>query len=466
MESFCLEDLVHAIKGKLIINNLNFPLIGDISIDSRTIKKGDIYFAIKGNNYDGHDFIKESIKKGAAVIVYSKRSINFTKIESNSVPIIKTDNTIIALGKLAKVYINKFKNVQIIGITGSNGKTTTKEILTSILSKKSKTISNKDNFNNIIGLSLTAFNLTSVVKYAVFEMGTSSYGEIKILSDILRPYVGVITNIGLSHLENFTSLNGVFREKKTLFDNVSKNGFIIINNDDKYLKKIYKLCSKHKIITFSCSANDADIQAKNIKLYFNSIDFELYYNKKSVKIKMPINGKFNIQNALAAASCAISLGISLDEIKSGVENFNPPKMRMETAIKSGIILINDAYNANPSSMQESIRSVSRYYVNKKINLVLGDMLELGKKSIYYHTKLGKFINLQKNIYFIYLIGKFSFHIKKTITNKNVFYTKNPNIILEKLINDTLIDKNYVFLFKASRNMKLEEIYKKFCNLIQ
>ncbi|MDR1511580.1 MAG: UDP-N-acetylmuramoyl-tripeptide--D-alanyl-D-alanine ligase [Endomicrobium sp.] len=466
MESFYLKDLIQAINGKFIRGNLDLPVIG-ISVDSRTIKKGEVYFAIQGNHYDGHDFIKESIAKGASAIVYSESEVNSVKILSNSfsVSMVKTDNTLIALGELAKTYINRFKNIQTVGITGSNGKTTSKEILVSIFSKKAKTLSNKNNFNNRIGLPLSVLNLTSNVKYAVFEMGTSLYGEIKILSDIVKPNVGIITNIGLSHLKTFISPKGVFKEKKVLFGNVKEDGAIIVNNDDKFLKKICKVKNSRKVITFACDA-DADMCAKNIMLSFDKINFELFYNKKSVKIKMSMKGKFNVSNALAAAACAVSFGFSLDEIKYGIENFKPPEMRMETIVtKKGVILVNDAYNANPSSMQETIQAVSRHYIDRKINLVLGDMLELGNKSIDYHFELGKFINTQKNIDSVYLIGEMSFYTKMALVNKNVFHTKETGIILQKL-NQILVDHTYVFLFKASRSMKLEEIYVKFHKVIK
>jgi UDP-N-acetylmuramoyl-tripeptide--D-alanyl-D-alanine ligase len=464
METFYIRDLIQAINGEFIIGSNNVPLVG-VSIDSRTLKKGEVYFAIQGNLYDGHNFIKEAIAKGAAAIVYSKSEFNSIKLLSNSLPIVKTADTLVALGKLAKTYIAGFKDVKTVGITGSNGKTTTKEILVSIFSIKGKTLSNKGNFNNRIGLPLSIFNLNSDTKYAVFEMGTSLYGEIKILSNILKPDIGIITNIGFSHLKTFISLKGVFEEKKVLFDNVKEDGVIIVNNDDEFLKKICQVRSSRKIITFACNT-DADVYAKNINPSFDNTSFELSYKGKSMKVEMPTKGKFNVLNALAAASCATALGFSLDEIKHGIENFKPPKMRMETIMtKTGVTLINDTYNANPSSMREIIQAVSRHYFDRKINLVLGDMLELGDKSIDYHFKLGKFINTQKNINFVYLIGEMSFYTKEAIDNENTFHSKNADIVLKEL-EQVPIYANSVFLFKASRNMKFEEIYAKFYNILK
>ncbi|MDR3275272.1 MAG: UDP-N-acetylmuramoyl-tripeptide--D-alanyl-D-alanine ligase [Endomicrobium sp.] len=461
MEIFYLKDLIHAINGEFIVGDPNLPIKG-ISVDSRTIKKGEIYFALQGSLYDGHDFIKEAIKNGAAAVVYSKVKIDFIESFTKFPSIVKTDDTLIALGELAKAYRGKFKNTKIVGITGSNGKTSTKEILVSIFNKKGKTLSNKGNSNNRIGLPLSVFNLTSDIEYAVFEMGTSLHGEIKILSDILKPDAGIITNIGFSHLENFISTKGVFKEKKVLLDNIKKNGLIVINNDDEFLKTVYSV-SNRIIITFALDQS-ADVYAKNIILYSDKTNFELFYKKNSVKVEMPAKGKFNVSNALAAASCAIGFGFSLDEIKYGIENFIPPKMRMETLITgASVILINDAYNANPSSIREAIHAVLQTYPGKKINLVFGDMLELGTKSADYHFELGEFINT-KNINSIYLLGEKSVHTKEALSSENVFYSKDANTLLKKL-EQMPVDDNSVFLFKASRGMKLEEVYTKFYNFI-
>jgi UDP-N-acetylmuramoyl-tripeptide--D-alanyl-D-alanine ligase len=463
MEIFQLRDLIHAIDGEFIIGDPNL-LIEGVSVDSRTIHKGEAYFAIKGEHYDGHNFVKEAVDKGASVVVYSNENLKpfvpFAKFPS----MVKTNDTLVALGKFAKAYRKKFRNINIVGITGSNGKTTTKEMLVSILNQKGKTFSNKGNFNNRIGLPLSIFNLNPEYLYAVFEAGTSLYGEIKILSDILIPDVGVITNIGFSHLETFVSPEGVFKEKKVLFEKVKENGYIIINNDDKILKTITG-AGNRKIITFALDCQ-ADLTATNIKLFPEQTVFDICFNKESLEIVIPARGKFNAYNALAAAACAIGLGISLKDIKSGIESFIPPKMRMETVTtKNGIILINDAYNANPSSMKNSIEAVLQSYSDKKINLVLGDMLELGDKTDEYHFELGKFIG-DKKINSVNLFGDIIFNTKMRLGNKkNVFYTKNSDELLNNL-KSINVDEDSVFLFKCSRGMKMEQIFVKFYDFLE
>jgi UDP-N-acetylmuramoyl-tripeptide--D-alanyl-D-alanine ligase len=440
-------------------------LVKGISIDSRTILKDEIYFAIEGKNYDGHDFISDAISKGACVVVYSKDSYFDRCVNANKIVMLKTTNTVVTLGEAARAYIKKFKNIKKVAITGSNGKTTTKEMLSSILKTKGKTLSNKGNYNNRIGLPLSIFNLTSDVEYAVFEMGTSVFGEIKILSDIVKPQVGVITNIGFSHIEAFKCLNGVLKEKINLFYSINENDVIVINDDDENLRNLSnKELKNRKIIKYSLQTVNSDVYARDIRVSQNKINFTLCYNNKSEDIFIHANGIFNVLNALAATSCSIALGIPLIDIKAGLESFVPPKMRMDTVITSnGYVLINDAYNANPSSAKASIEAVLELYPDKQINLVLGDMLELGKDSDEFHFELGKFIN-SKNINSISLLGDKSLNMMNAITNKNVFYARNKESLLFHL--KTFPKNNSVFLFKASRGMELEKIYEKFYASLQ
>jgi UDP-N-acetylmuramoyl-tripeptide--D-alanyl-D-alanine ligase len=464
MEALYLKELIRAINGNFIAGTEENILIHNVSIDSRTTKKGDVYFAIQGKRYNGHDFIQEAIDKGAVAIVYSQDDIALKKSFKKFPSMIKTRDALVSLGQFAKAYKSKYRSIKTVGITGSNGKTTTKEILASILSKKGKTLANKGNFNNRIGLPLSIFNLTSDIDYAVFEMGTSLDGEIKMLSDIAKPDIGVITNIGFSHLKTFVSPEGVFEEKRILFDNVKECGCIVINKNDKFLKKISKTIVNRQIITFALNIN-ADVYAKNIVLHSNTVNFDLFYKGNCVETSISTKGTFNVANALAAASCAVWFGFSLEEIKEGIEGFTPSKMRMETVTtKTGVVLVNDTYNANPSSTKEAIQAILQSYAGKKINLVLGDMFELGNKSAKYHFELGKFINKQ-NLHSVNLFGEMSLNTKKAIKRKNIFYSKDFDSLLTNLLK-IYVDKDSVFLFKASRSIKLEEIFTKFLNILE
>jgi UDP-N-acetylmuramoyl-tripeptide--D-alanyl-D-alanine ligase len=462
MESFYLKDLIKAVNGKFLIGDPKVP-IKSVSTDSRTLRSGQFFFALKGKNYDGHKFIKEVIEKEAAGIVYSQDGADFANPFPQFPSIVKVGDTLTALGELAKSYRSRFTKTKVVGITGSNGKTTVKEMLKSILSKRDKTISNLGNFNNRIGLPLSVLDLRSDVKYAVFEMGTSEPGEIKTLCGILKPDVGIITNIGLAHLERFKNTEGVFAEKRALWDAVSDEGFVVVNNDDPLLKKIPHK-SYSKAISFAFYGG-ADVFAKNITIWAQEVSFELHSGRSSINMVMPVRGKFNVLNALAAAACAVGFDFSLEEIKEGIETFTPPAMRMETlTAKNGATLINDAYNANPSSVKESIQAVCEAYSGNEINLVLGDMLELGEQSQDYHFEIGEYIN-DKKINSVYLLGDMSLYVKEALDKKNVFHVYKAEELLERLY-AAPVNKKSVFLFKGSRAMKLDETYIKYNNYLK
>ncbi|MDR0822350.1 MAG: UDP-N-acetylmuramoyl-tripeptide--D-alanyl-D-alanine ligase [Endomicrobium sp.] len=455
MEGFYIKDLVKSTGGRLISGNPNLP-ITNISIDSRTIKKGDFFFAIKGENFDGHSFIPQIIELGAAGIVVSN-PVNISK----DIAVIEVADTISALGEAAKAYRDSFKSLKVAAITGSNAKTTTKEILFSILNRKAKTLANKGNFNNRIGLPLSIFELNSSYKYAVLEIGSSIFGEIDILANILSPNAATITNIGYSHLETFETPEGVFKEKKNIFKYLAKDGFIALNIDDEYLKTIAQ--RRHcgldpqsptiKLIDFSMR-NKASVYADNIIISKDGIAFILYIGADSIQINSTQKGETFIKNALCAGAIASGFGFSIYDIKAGIENFTPPKMRMEiTTLKNGAIIINDAYNANPSSMREAIKTICDTYTGKDIILILGDMLELGADSPKYHKELGEFISKQK-IKAAYLAGKDMSNAAESLKGQNAFYAPTAQDLSEDLKNLS-ITSNTVILVKGSRGIKME-----------
>ncbi|MDD3052781.1 MAG: UDP-N-acetylmuramoyl-tripeptide--D-alanyl-D-alanine ligase [Endomicrobiaceae bacterium] len=454
MENFYLMDLINAVKGSFIIGNPHLQ-IEDVAIDTRTLKQGSLFFAIQGKNFDGHDFIRSAIEKQVAAIVYSREDINLKYFFPNLPSLVKVKNTSLALEQLAIAYRKRHTALKSIAITGSNGKTTTKEMLSSILKRKYKTLSNKGNYNNRIGVPLTVFDLTSDTRYAVFELGTSEFGEIEALTNIVLPDCGIITNIGSSHLQYFKTPENVLQEKKNLIEGIKKDGFIAINNDNQYLKTYLPQISK-KVITFGLYSG-ADIYAKNIKLWLDKPVFDMYIDGKSETIELPIKGKFNIFNALGAAAVAYGLGFSFSEIKEGLANFTPPNMRMQSyKLSNEAIIINDAYNANPSSMRESISSLSQSYPDKEVILILGDMLELGENAAEYHSEIGKFINTLPYVKMVCLFGDLVGHIKNEIKDKKIKYFMSKRILLEELEKE--LNANTLVFIKASRGMKLDVIY--------
>ncbi|MGE4384670.1 MAG: UDP-N-acetylmuramoyl-tripeptide--D-alanyl-D-alanine ligase [Endomicrobiaceae bacterium] len=454
MENFYLVDLINAVNGSFIIGNPHLK-IEEVAIDTRTLKKGSLFFAIQGRNFDGHDFIRSAIEKQVSAIVYSREDINLKYFFPNLPSLVKVENTSAALEQLAIAYRKRHTALTSIAITGSNGKTTTKEMLSSILRRKHKTLSNRGNFNNRIGVPLTVFDLTSDTRYAVFELGTSEFGEIEALTNIVLPDCGIITNIGSSHLQYFKTPENVLQEKRKLIDGIKKDGFVVINNDNKYLKTYLPQISK-KVITFGLYSG-ADIYAKNIKLWLDRPVFDMYIDGKSETLELPMKGKLNIFNALAAAAVAYGLGFSFSEIKEGLAAFSPPNMRMQSyKLSNDSIIVNDAYNANPSSMKEAIASLSQSYPDKEVILILGDMLELGDNAAEFHSEIGKFINTLPYVKMVCLFGDLVGYIKNEIKDKKVKYFMSRRILLEEVEKE--LNANTLVFIKASRGMKLDVIY--------
>ncbi len=299
MEKFFLHDIINSTKGEFLSGDPHAP-VNNISIDTRTLAKGDYFLALQGKNYDGNNFVKQAIDKKAGGLIMSLKVIDLDK----SIPafptfpsIVKVSDTLKALGDIAAAYRRKWK-IPVVAITGSNGKTTTKEMLFSILSLAGETLCNKGNFNNQVGVPLTLLNLASKHSYAVIELGTSWPGEIARLSEITAPDIGIVTNIGATHLENFKNTDGVFQEKRVLIENLPANGTAIVNIDDPYFAG-YE--TNRECITYGFTEK-AMLRAVNVRLWPDLPSFEADIAGKHVHVRLPVYGKFNIYNALAASA--------------------------------------------------------------------------------------------------------------------------------------------------------------------
>jgi UDP-N-acetylmuramoyl-tripeptide--D-alanyl-D-alanine ligase len=359
-----------------------------VSIDTRTLKKGDIFFAVSGDRYNGHDFLDAALRAGAcAAVVSDKCAIG----KDFGIPAIIVKDTIKALQSFASHYFRR-SGVKAIGITGSNGKTTTKEIVYSILAGVSGVVATSGNLNNHIGVPLTMLRVERGHEYCVLEMGANHMGEIRGLCRLASPVCGVITNAGRAHVGNFGSFSNIVKAKMELFESLGKAGTAVINADDAAISKASAglRCAK---ITFGIR-NSADITASDVKLYAGKTAFLLSVRGSSVEVEMPVTGYFNVYNALAAAACAKAVrpDMGIGEIAAGIESFAPPARRMDiTQLENGAVIVNDAYNANPSSMTAAIENFSGIFCDKRKIIVIGDMLELGRYARAEHVKLGKFI---------------------------------------------------------------------------
>ncbi|MBN1383264.1 MAG: UDP-N-acetylmuramoyl-tripeptide--D-alanyl-D-alanine ligase [Elusimicrobia bacterium] len=442
MEKIEIKEIAKIVNGRLSGDKKCF--ISGVSIDSRTIKKGDVFFAIKGENYDGYNFIANAVSNGAAAVV---SEISNTKCQ---IPSIIVKNTIKALQDFAKQYRRRF-NIKVIGITGSNGKTTTKDILSLIIAKQFPVVATQGNLNNHIGVPLTLFNINKKHKYCVVEMGANHTGEIEYLCEIADPDYGIITNISSAHIGNFGSIKNVLSTKTELFKYLKDKGAAVVNNDDKLLLPAVKKlrCSKK---TFGIK-NNSDVMAYDISLKIDRTIFTLKINGRRLRTEIPLCGLFNVYNAIAASACAVLLGLPDDKIINGIKNFMPQKSRMEVVtLKGGIVVLNDAYNANPASMQNAIENFAKIFYNKKRILVLGDMLELGDYEIEEHRKLGEFLYKNKLADVVYAVGDLS---KNTAEAAGGKWFKNIDELSEYLKKN--LKKGDAVLFKASRKMALEKV---------
>ena len=422
----------------------NIP-IKSISTDSRSIKKNSLFIAIKGENFDGNDFVEEAITKGALYAIADKKKYDNQKNKK----IIYVKNTVKALKKISGNIINEYKG-KVIAVTGSNGKTTTTNIISKTLKNNSKTLKN---FNNEIGMPLSIMNASSKSKNLVLEIGASKFGDIDYLSKILKPHVGVITNIGHSHLEKLGNINGVFEVKSELIKNIKKNGFLIVPSDNKeHLDRWKKLRNDINILTFGIESG-ADFYASKINLKENGLSFVIRSNliKKPIQIKTSIEGKHNIKNILASFAVHFCLK---EDLENFVNILKVNKLNTLRQIKSkwinGSVLIDDTYNANPDSTKKSIDLLSNY--NKNTVLILGDMLELGRYKKQLHKEVGVYAK-KRGINIILGYGDLTKYAVDGFGKKAIFFKDEEN--LKSYLRENITSKD-VILIKGSRGMKMEK----------
>ena len=422
-----------------------------VSINSRNIKKNTLFIAIKGERFDGHDFIKMVVKRGAAAILIDQK--NLKKIGNVNIPIITVEDTVKALGDVAKIWRSKLK-AKIIGITGSAGKTTTKEMLATLLSEKFNVNKTFGNNNNHIGVPLTILSTNERHDVLVAELGTNHFGEIAYTAAIAAPDLALITNIGDSHLEFLKNLKGVFKEKSALLnETINRGGKIFINNDDKILRDFGKTLKKkvtfglNKKSDYKTTINGYDKVAKPL--------VEIKSKKKSISATLPISGEKNVHNFTAAFAIAAEMGITKSQILNAVKKLKSYNKRLEIKNYKNFILIDDTYNANPDSMKSSLEILVKIKSKKRKIAILGDMFELGKDSIRKHIELAKFIN-KINIDEVYSIGiMMSFMNQKLNEKVKIHMHYDDRKTLSKYLAKMNL-KDSVVLIKGSRGMQMEE----------
>ncbi|MFZ1289644.1 MAG: UDP-N-acetylmuramoyl-tripeptide--D-alanyl-D-alanine ligase [Melioribacteraceae bacterium] len=444
-----LED-IFSIPTAVIYNPDLYKSVTSVSTDTRTIKKNSLFVAVKGKNFDGHNYINEAIKKGASAIVANRKKIS--ELDFVDLPIISVKNTITAYGELAKIWRNKISG-KVISITGSNGKTSTKEMIAHLLSTKYKVHKTILNNNNNIGVPLTILTSPKDADFIVLEHGTNHFGEIEYTAKIAQPDYSLITNIGSSHLKYLESVEKVFEEKVKLFDYTKASGNIFINGEDKFLRSRIKN-SKNSITYGSNSKLDVNYQILGISVD-SKYKIKIEGLNKSLTFTIPLLGKSNIQNLVSAISIVLKLGLSKKDILNSVKTLKSVKGRLSKFDFNKYTLIDDTYNANPESVKNALEVLSNFKKRKNKILVLGDMFELGENAKQIHINLAQNIEKAK-VNILITIGKNTKYLNEaiklsSITRYHFNNRKKMNVFFEDLrLNDSVI------LVKGSRGMHMEE----------
>ncbi len=408
-----------------------------VSTDTRTIKKNNIFFSIKGDNFDGNKYAVQAIQKGAMLAIVDDKTL-----ETTDKKIIYVKNSLECLQQLANYHRNKLK-IPIIAITGTNGKTTTKELINAVLSTQYSVGYTKGNLNNHIGVPLTLLSFKKEMQYGVVEMGANHRYEIKNLCNIAEPDFGIITNIGKAHLEGFGSEEVLINTKKELYDYLYKNkGIVFINNDNKLLRKICNV----KTISYGTEYNTGT----QTKGKLTSVNPYIELEWEDTQIQTKIIGQYNFENIMAAVCTGKYFGVTKENIVSALQNYIPSDNRSQIINIGNNTILLDAYNANPSSMQQAIDSFLKIKTSKEKMLFLGDMYELGNSSGAEHLLILEKLDKSK-ITNIYLIGENFFIFSEKFKFK--FYKNTANFIT--YLKTQKLENKYI-LIKASRGIKLEQ----------
>lgn len=452
-----IKDIIKVCNGKLICGNEEDVCI-DFSKDTRTIQENDVYVGIKGENFDGNTLYLDALEKGAKACILQGIEIDKETIEKyKNKSIIIVDDTIKALQEIAK-FKRSLYNIPVIAITGSVGKTSTKDIIASVVGEQYKVLKTQGNLNNHIGVPLTILSLKEH-EALVVEMGMSNAGELTVLSKIAQPDIAVITNVGTAHIGNLGSRENILKAKLEILNGLKENGTLIINNDNDMLnawKTEYN--GNVKIVTYGIE-NTSDFKASDIKLNENSSEFSLESQiDNNEKIMVPVGGMHFVYNALSAIAVGEQLNIPIEKIKNGIANFELTKSRMELIkLENEITVVNDCYNANYDSMKASIEYLAKTNSARKI-AILGDMLELGDFSNELHAKVGEEVAKNKIDILITVgeMGKVIANAAKQADDGIEVYSFDNNQSAITKINE-LKKSGDTILIKASNGMKFKEI---------
>ena len=448
MLKLSLDEIVKATKGKLLLNNNKE--VEYISTSSKDIKENTLFIPIKGEKYDGHAFLEDAYNNGCRIFLIDKNHDFYKK----DISLIEVNDTLLALGSLARFYLDKF-NVDLIGVTGSVGKTSTRDIIYSVLNEKYKTLKNELNYNNEIGIPKTLFNLDYSYEKAVIEMGIDKKGDISYFKTIAPLKHAVISNIGLSHIANFKNQEGIFHAKMEIAKDFNKENTLIVNGDDNFLKTLKDKKLPYNLLTYGFD-KDNTIYCVSYEIVNGKINFKVNFKNKIYDYTIPSIAKHNIYNAMSAILIGNLYNLTYEEIKKGLESVSFTEGRLTIINKKDITIINDCYNASLDSIKSALNVLSTFKTRKVA--ILGDVLETGSYEEEIHKNIGKSIIGNTDI--LILVGdsiKYTYDevIKNDFNKDNIYVFNTYEDVIKNI--DNIIKKGDTILLKASHGIKLSNV---------
>lgn len=421
-----------------------------VSIDSRTLKAGELFIALRGERFDAHNFIQDAVAKKPCALVVERF---FPDV---ALPQLVVSDSLLALGQIAALNRSFFAR-PIIAITGSSGKTTVKTLLAGILAECGPTHATKGNFNNHIGVPLTLLQLEAHHEFAVIEMGASGPGEIEYLCSLATPQITMINNVMAAHIQGFGSLQGIARAKGEIFTALPTTGVAVVNMDDRFAPDWLATLTNRRVIRVSFKDTAADCFAQDIQTSANSLEFAISLHGQAMQVSLNAQGEHNVRNALMAAACASAVGADLQKIKQGLANFAPVSGRMSRHIGiNQAAIIDDSYNANPGSVRAAIDVLSQK--NNSI-LVLGDLAELGAEAQQAHTELGEYARAKK-LSHLFTVGSLSESAAAAFGVGAQHFSNKAELVAHL---KTIANKKTTILIKGSRSAAMDTVVRELCD---
>ncbi len=449
MQPIKASEVVRACGGELLSGDLETKISG-VSTDTRTIKTGDLFVALSGESSDGHKFLADALAKGASGVMVAR------KVEARRLAI-RVDDTLRALGQLAAYYRSKF-DPAMVGVTGSVGKTTTKEMIAAVAAARGPVLKSIGNFNNEIGLPLTLFELAPRHKTAVVEMAMRGRGQIEYLARIAAPSIGVITNIHMSHIELLGSMDAIADAKGELLDYLPSDGAAILNRDDAYFDYLSRRASC-RVVSFG-ERPQAQIRARSAGLdHFGCCNFEVVTPTGSFEVRISVPGEHNIKDALAAIAVGEALEIPHDQMRNALANFTAPEKRSNVLpTRAGYVVIDDTYNASPASVHSALKTLAMMEGGRKV-AVLGDMLELGEHALAAHMEVGRAVK-DAGIDMLVVVGQLAKLIARGAMDAGMPISSvsefDDSVLAARELPPMLRERDVV-LVKGSRAIKMERV---------